>query len=83
MDPHGPHDESPYAVSGFTQMLDAIARRLQKLEMPMAPMKWDSFSKQVCVSTNSGGVCTSALSKGKTAFPVAKSLPDPGKGKVS
>ena len=26
MDPHGPHDESPFAVSGFTQMLDAIAR---------------------------------------------------------
>lgn len=37
MDPHGPHDESPFAVSGFTQMLDAIARRLQKPEITQAP----------------------------------------------
>ncbi|MCP5555279.1 MAG: TIR and AAA domain-containing protein, partial [Akkermansiaceae bacterium] len=36
MDPHGPHDESPFAVSGFTQMLDAIARRLQKPEITQA-----------------------------------------------
>lgn len=36
MDPHGPHDESPFAVSGFTQMLDAIARRLQKPETTQA-----------------------------------------------
>ena len=37
MDPHGPHDESPFAVSGFNQMLDAIARRLQKPEITQAP----------------------------------------------
>ncbi|OYW71487.1 MAG: hypothetical protein B7Z37_27645 [Verrucomicrobia bacterium 12-59-8] len=37
MDPHGPHDESPFAVSGFTQMLDAIARWLQKPEITQAP----------------------------------------------
>lgn len=37
MDPNGPHDESPFAVSGFTQMLDAIARRLQKPEITQAP----------------------------------------------
>ena len=37
MDPHGPHDESPFAVSGFTQMLDAIARRLQRPEITQAP----------------------------------------------
>lgn len=37
MDPHGPHDESPFAVSGFTQMLDAIARRLQKPEITQVP----------------------------------------------
>jgi hypothetical protein len=37
MDPHGPHDESPFAVSGFTQMLDAIARRLLKPEITQAP----------------------------------------------
>lgn len=37
MHPHGPHDESPFAVSGFTQMLDAIARRLQKPDMTQPP----------------------------------------------
>ena len=37
MDPHGPHDESLFAISGFTQMLDAIARRLQKPEITQAP----------------------------------------------
>lgn len=37
MDPHGPHDESPFAISGFTQMLDAIARRLQKPDMTQPP----------------------------------------------
>lgn len=37
MAPHGPHNENPFAVSGFTQMLDAIARRLQKPEITQAP----------------------------------------------
>ena len=37
MDPHGLHNENPFAVSGFTQMLDAIARRLQMPEITQAP----------------------------------------------
>ncbi|MDB6007221.1 MAG: hypothetical protein JWR15_4208, partial [Prosthecobacter sp.] len=37
MDPHGPHDESLFAMCGLTQMLDVIARHLQKLEITKAP----------------------------------------------
>ena len=36
MDPYGPHDESPFAVSGLTPMRNSIACRIEKPEITQA-----------------------------------------------